>query len=57
MIHYFGYAKKGDNSLGFFDYKGMASQENTDLFENFKLSNERMERWIVESKEEINKNV
>lgn len=58
MIHYFGYAKNGeDNRLGFFDYKGMANASNVEAFENFKLSNERMERWILESKEDIKKNV
>jgi hypothetical protein len=57
MIHYFGYAKKGDNALGFFDYKGMASQENTDLFEGFKQTNKKMEKWILEQKEEIRNNV
>lgn len=58
MIHYFGYAKIGDNPFGFYDYKGKVSDPtNLELFEQFKISNKKTEKWVLNYQDEIKKKV
>ena len=48
LLHYWGYAKIGENRSGFFDYKGKASEKNVGRFEEFKKQNERTMQWLLE---------